>query len=590
MNHLLTSPIMAPNDHATSETSPLIPKAQPEISPTEASEGIAPNAPLLSEHANGQSPVNGRANGQASYGTANDPESQSQDAKPPAPIEGNPEVRARLPWILPAIAIGVFLSAADQTIIVSSYGKIGSDLHALSSTSWIATAYFLTLTSFQPLYGKLSDIFGRKPCLLFAYLIFGLGCLFCGLARNIGELIAARAFAGIGGGGMTTVVSILLSDTVTLRERGTWQGYINIIYAAGAASGAPLGGIMADAIGWRWAFLGQSPLCLIAFVAVAAVLKEPVKESSHWKEKLRRIDFLGALILICAVFTLLLALDRGSNVSWRDTITLASLGASIPLFAIFILVEMKVATEPFAPGHIIFHRSLFACYACNFFSFSGWLAAIFYIPLYFQAVDGLSATQAGVRLMPSMAFGVSGSLFAGVYMQKTGRYYWLTVLCYFFLTVGMGVILLTSGAVVSSTVGIIIGMCICAFSNGIGVTSTLIGLIANATREDQAIATACSYLFRSLGSVFGVSMSATVANQTLRKYLEEELSNGEAAREIASKVRESLAFVKTLEPETRAIVEECYAKSTRGAFGLQIGLVAGAAIAAWFIREKALGR
>ncbi|TKX21031.1 MFS transporter-like protein 122 [Elsinoe australis] len=575
---------MAPNDQATSETSPLIPKAQPEISPTEASERIAPNAPRLSEHANGHT------NGQASYGTTDDPESQSQDAKPPTPIEGNPEVRARLPWILPAIAIGVFLSAADQTIIVSSYGKIGSDLHALSSTSWIATAYFLTLTSFQPLYGKLSDIFGRKPCLLFAYLIFGLGCLFCGLARNIGELIAARAFAGIGGGGMTTVVSILLSDTVTLRERGTWQGYINIIYAAGAASGAPLGGIMADAIGWRWAFLGQSPLCLIAFVAVAAVLKEPVKESSHWKEKLRRIDFLGALILICAVFTLLLALDRGSNVSWRDTITLASLGASIPLFAIFILVEMKVATEPFAPGHIIFHRSLFACYACNFFSFSGWLAAIFYIPLYFQAVDGLSATQAGVRLMPSMAFGVSGSLFAGVYMQKTGRYYWLTVLCYFFLTVGMGVILLTSGAVVSSTVGIIIGMCICAFSNGIGVTSTLIGLIANATREDQAIATACSYLFRSLGSVFGVSMSATVANQTLRKYLEEELSNGEAAREIASKVRESLAFVKTLEPETRAIVEECYAKSTRGAFGLQIGLVAGAAIAAWFIREKALSR
>ncbi|PSK50466.1 hypothetical protein B9Z65_410 [Elsinoe australis] len=575
---------MAPDDHATSETSPLIPEAQPEISPTEASEGIAPNAPRLSEHANGHT------NGQASYGTTDDPESQSQDAKPPAPIEGNPEVRARLPWILPAIAIGVFLSAADQTIIVSSYGKIGSDLHALSSTSWIATAYFLTLTSFQPLYGKLSDIFGRKPCLLFAYLIFGLGCLFCGLARNIGELIAARAFAGIGGGGMTTVVSILLSDTVTLRERGTWQGYINIIYAAGAASGAPLGGIMADAIGWRWAFLGQSPLCLIAFIAVAAVLKEPAKESSHWKEKLRRIDFLGALILICAVFTLLLALDRGSNVSWRDTITLASLGASIPLFAVFILVEMKVATEPFAPGHIIFHRSLFACYACNFFSFSGWLAAIFYIPLYFQAVDGLSATQAGVRLMPSMAFGVSGSLFAGVYMQKTGRYYWLTVLCYFFLTVGMGVILLTSGAVVSSTVGIIIGMCICAFSNGIGVTSTLIGLIANATREDQAIATACSYLFRSLGSVFGVSMSATVANQTLRKYLEEELSNGEAAREIASKVRESLAFVKTLEPEMRAIVEECYAKSTRGAFGLQIGLVAGAAFAAWFIREKALSR
>lgn len=115
-------------------------------------------------------------------------------------MEGMPEVAARLHFLLPAVGIGIFLSAADQTIIVSSYGRIGSELHALNSTSWIATTYFLTLTSFQPLYGKLSDIFGRKPCLLFAYVIFGIGCLACGFARDMPELIAARAFAGIGGG------------------------------------------------------------------------------------------------------------------------------------------------------------------------------------------------------------------------------------------------------------------------------------------------------------------------------------------------------------------------------------------------------
>lgn len=112
--------------------------------------------------------------------------------------------------------------------------------------------YFLTLTTFQPLYGKLSDIFGRKPTLLFAYAVFGLGCLLCGVSRTMGELIAARGFAGIGGGGMTTVTSILLSDIIPLRERGTWQGYLNIIFATGAALGAPLGGVFADDIGWRW--------------------------------------------------------------------------------------------------------------------------------------------------------------------------------------------------------------------------------------------------------------------------------------------------------------------------------------------------
>jgi multidrug resistance protein len=301
-----------------------------------------------------------------------DDSNTNADGEPLERNEGIPEVKARMKYIFPAIAIGVFLSAADQTIIVSSSGKIGSELDSLSLVSWIATAYFLTLTSFQPLYGKLSDIFGRKPCLLFGYCVFGIGCLLCGLAQNMGQLIAARAFSGIGGGGMTTVVSILLSDMVPLRERGKWQGYVNIIYATGASTGAPLGGILADSIGWRWAFLIQAPLCLAAFAAVSLVLKLPKTESSHWKTRIRRIDFLGAAILIAAIFTLLFGLDRGSNVSWSSKTAIISLSVSLPLFIIFVLVEMKVAAEPFAPGHIIFHRSLFACYLCNFFSFSGW--------------------------------------------------------------------------------------------------------------------------------------------------------------------------------------------------------------------------
>ena len=292
----------------------------------------------------------------------------------------------------------------------------------------------------------------------------------------MGELIAARAFAGIGGGGMTTVVSILLSDTVTLRERGKWQGYINIIYAAGSGSGAPLGGLLADSIGWRWAFLAQAPLCVLAFIAVSLALKLPKRDSSHWKEKLRRIDFLGALALVAAVFALLLGLDRGSNVAWKDKITIICLALSAPLVALFLFIEVKIASEPFAPGHIIFERSLFAAYLCNFFSFAGWLAALFYIPLYFQAVFDLSATQAGVRLIPPIICGVSGSLFGGFYMQHFGKYYWITVICYSTLILGMVIVLGTTGLVVQSTVGIIIGMMINGFSNGVGVTTTLIAL------------------------------------------------------------------------------------------------------------------
>ncbi|MCJ1341756.1 hypothetical protein MMC09_007053 [Bachmanniomyces sp. S44760] len=562
--------------HEPTETSPLLSSSI--IGNFEA--GDAPEGPL---------PNGTESNGHDSK-SINDPEGQDEDESATEQYQGMPEVKAKLKYIVPAIAIGIFLSAGDQTIIVSSYGKIGSELHALNNTSWIATAYFLTLTSFQPLYGKLSDIFGRKNALLFGYAVFGIGCLFCGLARNMNELVAARAFAGIGGGGMTTVVSIMMSDIVPLRERGTWQGIINIIYASGAGIGAPLGGILADSIGWRWAFLGQFPMCVVAFAAVAIVLKLPKAESSDWKAMLRKVDFLGALVLVCAVFTLLLGLDRGSNLAWSAPIAYVPLVISLPLFALFVLVEQKYATNPFAPGRIIFDKSLFACYLCNFFSFAGWLSALFYIPLFFQAVDGFTATQAGVRLLPGIAAGVSGSLFGGIVMQKTGKYYWMTVIAYTTLTVGMVPILLFTGLLGNSTWGISIGLVMCGFSNGIGVTTSLIGLIANASRDDQAVATACSYLFRSLGSVIGLSLSATVVQQSLRMQLRDRLKSGKDAEEIVKSVRESLDYIKTLEPDVREIVRQCYGTATRAGFGLMLGIVAFAMFSSFFIREKKLSR
>ncbi|KAL8742123.1 MAG: hypothetical protein Q9190_005351 [Brigantiaea leucoxantha] len=404
--------------------------------------------------------IDGNANGVSK--SAGDEEHQKQDDEDRVnQYKGMPEVRARLKYIVPAIAVGIFLSAADQTLIVSSYGKIGSELKALNKTSWVSTA----------------------------------------------------------------------------------------------------------------SFLAQGPLCAIAFISVAIALKLPKQESSGWRNKLKRIDFLGALTLITAVFTLLLGLDRGSNVSWKTPITIASLCVSFPLFILFGVVEQRFAAEPFAPGRIIWDRSLVACYLCNFFSFGGWLSVIFYLPLFFQAVDGFNATQAGVRLLPGISSGVCGSLFAGLLMQRTGRYYWLTVVAYTALFIGVIPILLCTDFVVNSTYGISAGLVIAAFGNGIGVTSSLIGLISNAAPKDQAVATACSYLFRTLGSVLGLSLSATVVQQSLRNQLQERLNSGDDAAEIVKRVRESLDYMKSLDPEVRAVVSECYGTATRHGFMLMLGIV-----------------
>lgn len=216
-------------------------------------------------------------------------------------------------------------------------------------------------------------------------------------------------------------------------------------------------------------------MCLLAIIAVAAVLRLPKPEDSHWKEKLAKIDFLGAVVLIIAIFGLLVGLDRGSNVGWSNPITIAGL-CTTPLFIVFVLIEKYVAKHPFAPGHIILDSSLVACYLCNFFSFGGWLAAIFFLPLYWQVTGGFSASQAGLLLVPSIVSGVSGSLFGGFYMKRTAKYYWITVIAYSNLTIGLSLILLFAGTIMRSLPVMIVGSCICSFSNGIGVTTTLIGL------------------------------------------------------------------------------------------------------------------
>jgi predicted MFS family arabinose efflux permease len=404
---------------------------------------------------------------------------------------------------------------------------------------------------------------------------------------------------------MTTVVSILLSDIIPLKDRGVWQGLINIVYATGASSGAPLGGLLADFVGWRWAFLGQAPLCLVAFVAVVFALKLPAREQKDWRTNLGRIDFLGALVLVSAVFCLIFGLDRGSNESWSLPISYAPLIASIFAFALFVFVERNIAAEPFAPGHIIFERSLFSCYLCNFFSFGGWLAILYYIPLFFQAVDGFGATGAAVRLIPAILASVSGSLFGGIVMKKTGKFYWLTVVSYATLTTGAVIVLCFVGLVTNSTYGIAIGMMFSGFGIGIGVTSTLIGLrmfwplpstakltciVSNAAPEDQAVTTAGSYLFRSLGSVVGVSLSSTVIQQSLRNSLREALGSGKEAEKVVQKVRKSLDAIKTLDPKVAQVVRDCYEHAVTNGFALMVGITFLAVVSSVFIREKRLSR
>ncbi|KAJ7184727.1 member of the major facilitator superfamily [Mycena filopes] len=491
-----------------------------------------------------------------------------------------------LPMILLPMAIGIFLCAMDQTIVISSYAAIGSELNQLQNTSWIATAYMMTLTSFQPLYGKMSDIFGRKPCLLFAYAVFALGSLCCSMSKTLPQLIVSRGIAGIGGGGMSTVVSIIMSDIVPLRSRGTWQGILNIIYASGSAAGAPLGGFLSDTIGWRWGFLFQVPVIIVAFVTVSFALHLPHTDTSDIKSKIRRVDFPGALSLVLCVFFLLFGLDRGGNIAWNDQYTILALSFFAAFFVLFAFVELSWAAEPFAPRRIIAHPSLIGAYMVNFFGLMSSFSMIFHVSLFYQAVLGKSPSEVGFWLLPTVVAGVVGSLTGGLIIQATGRYYWVTVGAYVAMVLGMVGTTLEAGIIAKSAVGVAVATFIGAVGNGTGVTTSLIALISNAGPADQAMATAASYLFRSLGSVVGLSIGSTLLQVSLRTSLRATLKGDVDVDEIIRRVRESLTYIDELDAVTAALVRAAYEHAVTVTMWFSTTAAACALVSAAFIREK----
>lgn len=294
-----------------------------------------------------------------------------------------------------------------------------------------------------------------------------------------------------------------------------------------------------------------------------------------FRTQIKRVDFLGAGVLICAVFSLLIGLDRGGNVRFNDSIVIGFLSISLVAFLLFVYVEGRIAPEPFAPYHIVKDRTIFSSCVAQFFSFGGYMATLFFLTLFYQAVSNLSAGEAGLRIVPAIFGGVSGSLFGGIMMQKTGKYYHLTVIAYCIFTLGFIPVLLCSGIAGMSVTAISFGLVAMGFGNGIGVTSTLIAVISAAGSEDQAVATAVTYLFRALGTVTGVSVGSMLVQGNLRRELTQKL-NGTDAEEvglsfnrasgelltlfekIVRKVRQSLKFINELPPGTREIVVTSY--------------------------------
>jgi len=257
----------------------------------------------------------------------------------------------------PAIFCNVFLSGFDGTITASTYAVIGSDFNAANTVSWITTSYLITTTAFQPLYGRFSDILGRRVCFFTATIAFSLGCLGCGLAPNIIFLNLMRGLTGLGGGGLVTMATIINSDIIPLQNRGMYQAAQNGLLGFGAICGASLGGVIADSVGWRWCFLCQVPVSMAGLIVGYFVIKNPAPsmtavgtgesgQMSLW----RRIDFSGATLLVLGLSSQLTALSLGGNqYPWSDIRVIVSFAISVVILIVFVLVELKTKALPVLP-------------------------------------------------------------------------------------------------------------------------------------------------------------------------------------------------------------------------------------------------
>jgi EmrB/QacA subfamily drug resistance transporter len=418
--------------------------------------------------------------------------------------------------ILVGVMAGMLLAALDQGIVGTALPRIVSELGGLDRLSWVVTAYLLTSTAATPLWGKISDLYGRRRIFQIAIGIFLIGSALSGLSQDMLQLIAFRAIQGIGGGGLFAIALSIIGDVIPPRERGRYQGYFGAVFGVSSVAGPLLGGWFTDGPGWRWIFYINLPIGLAALVITSIVLRMPVSRREH------KIDYLGAATIVAAVSCLLLYLDwRGNEYGWTDPVALALVAAFVVLSALFVLIEVRTS-EPIIPMRL-FRNTVFS--VGNLYGFLAGVAmfgAIIFLPIYLQAVKGLSPTASGLALLPAILGIFTTSISSGQLITRTGRYKIYPIIGGVVLAVAM--FLLAKLQVDTPFWQVFLYEFL--FGAGLGFTlQTIVTAIQNAVEfRDMGAATSSATFFRQMGGSIGAAVFGAVLSSRLAIHLAERLA------------------------------------------------------------------
>ncbi|KAJ9137702.1 Vacuolar membrane amino acid uptake transporter fnx2 [Pleurostoma richardsiae] len=446
------------------------------------------------------------------------------------PVEGAPPQlpRAAVLRIIFVLLLAVFVFNADSSLVMATHPIIASEFNALESSSWLVTGFGLAGSATQVIFGKLSDIYGRKPIILFCYIVFAIGCLIVGMGQSMVMVILGRVLSGSVGAGMSVLVSILITDLIPIREVATWRAYVNVAATTGRGVGGPLGGYLADLIGWRYSFIGQAPLLLLAVVLCWIYLPAktqrlpdlPSKEDGG--NKLARVDFLGSALLGLLILCFLLPLEIGGvKVPWTHPAIPALFGSAAVLTVLFIVAEKRWAREPILPLELFTRKDTVLSLLVMILQAAAQLGLMFCVPLYFQVTMKVSSTEAGTHLLPAFAGNAIGAILSGVFINRTGKYKWLIYFATLSAALSYSLLLLRWHGKTNWWEALYI------FPGGFGtgMAQSVIFISLQAAVEPHHIAPAVSalYLSTGLGAIVGLASMSALLQQALRKTLESRL-------------------------------------------------------------------
>jgi EmrB/QacA subfamily drug resistance transporter len=471
---------------------------------------------------------------------------------------------------------GMLLAALDQTIVGTALPTIVGELGGINHYSWVVTAYLLASTASTPLYGKMADLYGRRPVFLFSIGAFLVGSLLAGLSQDMTQLIVTRGIQGLGAGGLMTLAFTIISDVVSPRERGRYQGLFGAVFGLSSVAGPLVGGYFAET-NWRWIFYINVPLAILAIVVCYHVMRLiPFQRREH------AIDWLGAALLVAAVSCLLLALSWGGNTyAWGSGVIIGLFVAGAVLAVLFLLQEARVP-EPILPLRLFRSATFALANGAGFVLGLVMFGSIIFIPLYLQIVKGASPTRSGLLMLPMMAGIIVTSILTGRAMSRIGRYKWFPVVGSVVLLAGM---FLFTRLQVGTSLWVAFGFMV-VIGVGLGLCmQSLILAVQNAVDvRDLGAGTSSATFFRSLGGSFGVAILGAVLSSQLTGQLADRLPRAIAQLppdQAAAVARSGGANISINNPATilalpgpvRAAIQAAFVESLHMVF-LTTGLIA----------------